>query len=698
MFVKNRMISGVNRMKNDREFAFTLGLALCISPAAWALDNVENPNPTQNIVIQGQSQTGSSDDLIQALQSTRSTTTISHAELEDWDGGRLESLTALLPGTVVDSLNAGLSSAVKTRGFALSRLHYNGMPDIQRMFSRDLYMLEAVQSLRGPAAAQLGVASPGGVINYQGKRARAVAQQEFGVALGNDGFTRIELDSTGKLFTPQLNYRVSAVAQDGQMSWAQLPVRRHEGKLDLDWEYEAGTLGVELYEQANTTPFSFGTVISNTVKPGSHLQSAQVAWDKLFVVPGGAPSMRRYHEQLGHWQHRLASGWNVELNLGQAIVTRDESLLGYWTVLSPSTLSGYYTRYHDSFSQRMAKFRVQGRFNTGALQHEVSVGLDRYQQNFLFTGVQNIGGFTLTIANPDFSNVDVGKLSTTRRYNDENSKEAGAWIADKFNINEQFELAFALRQQTYDIEADRKGSGRIRVAAAATKVWNFGGSWRLSKNWRTWASASTGVEPNRGKTHDGDFLPAQQSRQNELGLAWNNSKASASVSLWKIGLDHLAMTDPADRNAVISAGQRAVQGIEAQTAWIETAWSTRANLNWQTTRNVRKTSASQGDEFVGVARLSAGLQLERRWPSENNLRTWLGVVAVGQRMANAANSVRVPGYARLDAGARMPLFDGTVQISVRNLTDIRYVEALSALDDVFQGARRQWWLNYRIKF
>lgn len=34
-------------------------------------------------------------------------------------------------------------------------------------------------------------------------------------------------------------------------------------------------------------------------------------------------------------------------------------------------------------------------------------------------------------------------------------------------------------------------------------------------------------------------------------------------------------------------------------------------------------------------------------------------------------------------------------LGVRNLGDIRYVESVTAVDDVFQGPRRQWWLGLR---
>ena len=99
-----------------------------------------------------------------------SATVIDAQALQAWQARRLEDLTGLVPGVVAEPLNAGLSTALKLRGFALTRLHYNGLPDIQRMFRCDLVTVERVEVLRGPAALPDGITSPGGVVNYVGKR------------------------------------------------------------------------------------------------------------------------------------------------------------------------------------------------------------------------------------------------------------------------------------------------------------------------------------------------------------------------------------------------------------------------------------------------------------------------------------------------------------------------------------------------
>ena len=99
-----------------------------------------------------------------------SATVIDAERLRKLRPDRPEDLTGLVAGMGVDVSSAGLTSAVALRGFSLTRMHYDGVPDIQRPFARDLATVERIEVLAGPSAALFGVTSPGGVVNYVGKQ------------------------------------------------------------------------------------------------------------------------------------------------------------------------------------------------------------------------------------------------------------------------------------------------------------------------------------------------------------------------------------------------------------------------------------------------------------------------------------------------------------------------------------------------
>ena len=66
-------------------------------------------------------------------------------------------------------------------------------------------------------------------------------------------------------------------------------------------------------------------------------------------------------------------------------------------------------------------------------------------------------------------------------------------------------------------------------------------------------------------------------------------------------------------------------------------------------------------------------------------------------MADAANTLRLPGHARVDTGLRWRSSPAqAVQLGIANLLDKRYVSAISAPDTLYQGPRRQLWLSYSL--
>lgn len=607
---------------------------------------------------------------------------------------RLEDLAGLVPGLQADVSNAGLASAVKLRGFAITRLHYNGLPDVQRMFSRDMATVDRIEVLAGPSALFFGSTAPGGVVNYLGKQPQFKERLTLSLGVDDSGVARTEVDLTGRIGAADSAwaYRVLAAGQDGEEPVAGLPQRRHTALGALAWRYASDAqLLIEAEWMQNRTPFVFGTVI---VGSGD---TAQVQYDKLYVAPGGAPTTRNMRRWAVDWRAKVLNGMALSARYASAEVDRNEALLGFFALQSTTTLSGYYTRYQDDFSQHSLNLRAEAGFALGGMQHQLAAGWMGHRQRWLFEGVQNIGGFKLSVAQPDFSIVNLAILPLSKRFNHEHQHEAATWVADRILITDQLALTLGLRQLAFGIEADRSGAGLATASDGRGVAHHVGITWQPTGNLRAHLTHSTGLEANRGKTHDGAYLSPQQQRQWEGGAHWDaTSKLAFDVAVYRLRLDNLPMTDPADRAAQITAGQRAVQG--AQVAWRARGdrWSLQGHVHGLATRQVVKTSASLGDDFVGVARHTAGLTLALHPPANLPGAPTLTIAAsaVGPQFADAANTTRLPGYALLHTSALWRLSERiSVSAGLRNATDRRYVEAVTALDDVYQGQRRQAWLR-----
>lgn len=612
--------------------------------------------------------------------------------LDDGDIGqlapaRLEDIIGVVPGAQPGVLNAGLSTAVMVRGFAVTRMRWNGLPDIQRLFVRDLHTVERVEVLRGPEAVLEGITSPGGVVRYRGKVPQFTARHRVGVDVGEHGWQGATIDSTGPL-GDRFAYRLVGAFQDGRTRPGNFTERRDHALAGLAWRYhDDGQLRVESEYQRNARPYLFGTV--RTAEQG-------VMYDRLYASP--EQRTRRTYERHGlAWEHAVHEQLTFAADYSRAKVGRDETLIGFWSIRNADSLWGYYTRYRDRYTQANLRLEARLAFETAGLAHRLVLGRDDNRQHIDFGGVQNIAGFTVDIAAPDFSTVDPSSLPVTRRFNHEHYRDRAWYAGLRSSLGDVAHLTLGLRDSDYQISADRTGAGLIPAAEAGAPTWHAGLVLRLANGLHGHAALGTGIEPNRGFTRTGDFLPPQHSRQIEVGLRWSPVAAlDMTAALWRTRLDNLPMVDPLDRTALVSTGSRQVEGMEFSTTVNRGTWRWQANATWMDSRNLSKTFNGQGDAFVNVPRFSASLRVGHEFsiPGAQPLHLWLAGVLVGKRYGDAANSFEVPAYRRWDLGGEYALARATrVRFGVRNLTDKRYVEAITNASDVYQGPRRHTWIG-----
>lgn len=81
----------------------------------------------------------------------------------------------------------GFAAAVNLRGFTVTRFYFNGLPDVGRMFVRDLAAVQSLLVLRGPAAVLAGINSPGVTLWFEGLRPAWAALHHFEASLGSAG-------------------------------------------------------------------------------------------------------------------------------------------------------------------------------------------------------------------------------------------------------------------------------------------------------------------------------------------------------------------------------------------------------------------------------------------------------------------------------------------------------------------------------
>lgn len=617
---------------------------------------------------------------------------IDAAKIQDRPADRVEDLAQQHAGLLPAVANAGLSSALNARGFDISgRLNYNGHPDIQRMFVRDLATVERIEVWKGHLSLLYGQGAPGATVSYFGKQAHGSGKLQASASFGSYGQTRIEADLDGFNQSGEgLFYRLVLAGQAGDTFIDNVKNDRQSAFATFAWRYGAGNaLRLELEEQQNQRPFSFGTVYTN----------GSFQYDRSYVGPQ-ARSERTYDRGGIYWDHALSDAWSIHGLYSQAYVSRDETLVGFWTIVNPTTLSSYYRTLNDKVRQQNSRLELRGDIQLGQWRHQPSLGVQRDTQYIDFSGPQNIGGFTINIENPTFD-VDLSRLRMSRRITREQQTENAVYLFDRLSIAKNWHVLAGMRQTWMRVDTDNG-----TVAKTATDVDTLTKTWGIvhtpNAAWSIYFSRAESFEPNRGQDRFGGYIPPRQGRQYEAGfnVRGEDARNRLHAALFEITQSNLTTTDPLDRTALIAVGTVRSQGLELEGGLAVTKnLALKAQFAMQDVRNMQKATAGLGDQLPGVPRNFGALTVEQALSSRYPMRLWSSLVFTGQRPGDTANTFTAPGYARFDMGGSLRLDQKTsFQLNVFNLLDKRYVEAITAADNVFQGERRRIMVTLRHNF
>ncbi|HEY1090982.1 MAG TPA: TonB-dependent receptor, partial [Burkholderiaceae bacterium] len=322
---------------------------------------------------------------------------------------------------------------------------------------------------------------------------------------------------------------------------------------------------------------------------------------------------------------------------------------------------------------------LAGRFGAGGLQHDVSLGwlqsrfTSRFQrQAYNWAGTGNISGLIPTIADPSLTDENTNR--------DERSDEL--YLRDAVQLGTQWQAWLGLRHTRLERESVRTdGSRATHYSQSFTTPWLALG-FSFSRQHLIYASWGRGIEsdvvPNRSRyQHAGEALPALRSEQIELGL-----KAGSNLVDWSINTFAIERpvwrdigTCDIDGSCIRKAdGWARHRGIEAQ-----------ADLKWQgggllaSAMQLHARRAGSADASLNGLKPAntpeSLLKLQGRQAVLAGLQLQLGLVHEGPRAVLPDNSITLPGWTRIDAGARIEQALGrqllTWRIGVDNLTDRR---------------------------
>ncbi|MDO5691374.1 MAG: hypothetical protein Q4G70_02695 [Pseudomonadota bacterium] len=604
-----------------------------------------------------------------------------------------------------DAANSlGIGQGLNLRGFSLSnqnttqlqasRAVLNGHADLAWRFVREPATVQSVRLLGGADATLLGAGSPGGTLQIETKAPMGVSATRLDLRLVSNGTRRLVLD-TERALGP-LQVRGVTVLHGGDRTEDGLTDRHQAALLSTRLPYgdanQPSHVQLDLEYHRNRLPYAFG----------APYEAGRFWLEHDYVDAAHARADRRYTRQALYWRHRFGEALTLSAHAQRGRSTRDEVLPGFFTLLDAQHLMGYYRELSERNRQLDAGLRLDGQWRTGAAQHRWALAWQGHRQARDFSGPQNIGGFTLALDNPVFP-AHPELLPLTPRHHFQRYREQGLGAAWQTQWN-GWDWRVGMRQARLALDGGNTPGQALQAAARAKPLTHALALGReLGQTQRVWLSRTQSFMPNRGQLASGAWLPASRSVQWEAGWAWraeaaqNDAPATRqprpelSVTAFDIRQGNLPAVDPNDRDYYVLRGHVRSRGLELR------GQASTGVLDWTVALNLLRARVDPGDggplEYLpGVAQRFGMVQVSA--PVAPHTRGWVRVLGTARRPGDELATFHAPGHGLVSMGLEHtfqsnPAAAYTLGLRIDNLTNRRYVRALTGADNVWQGDGRR---------
>jgi iron complex outermembrane receptor protein len=646
------------------------------------------------------------------LQTPASVTVISRAQMQDLQI-RSTSEAMKFDASVSDSYNAvGYAEQFSIRGFALdnnSNYRKDGMA-IPGDTQIPLENKERIEVLKGLAGFQAGVAAPGGIIDYVVKRPTNAPLRSVTVGASERGTLYGAADLGGRFEDRRFGYRINAAAErlrsyvkgadgnrkfvSGAFDWQISP----QALLQLDADYQdKAQVSVPGFQLLNGTTLPSGV--------GADTMLNDQPWSKPVQTRSSNIGLR--------FQYQFSPEWHATLSANRHSFKRDDyTAFPYGAHIGDGDNATYFSHFlgngdYDVYdyqslgevkSPMAAQALLQGKFSTGALRHELTVGASLFKRSdesgaylYDWAGTSNI--YHPVVVEP--TGRTSGAVAEVR-----NEHERALFVQDLLTLASNWKLHAGLRytQVKRSQFKDDHGDAVDVHTSDNFLLPNLALVFNPLDNVAVYGAYSQGLEHGGiapiNANRPGTPLAPAKSKQLELGVKADlTPELMVAASLFQIskGLEYVDASNTLVRNGEarnrgleLSAQGKATPnltlGVSATALHTQQSGTGQADTDGRRVTNVPAFKSSVYASYA-VPHI-AGLKLNGTW------------LYAGNKAFDKENTVFVPAYHVLNLGAayatKIGAMPTTLRANVDNALDKFYWRDVTQVSGgyLFPGAPR----------
>ncbi|WP_148861097.1 TonB-dependent siderophore receptor [Marinobacter fonticola] len=540
----------------------------------------------------------------------------------------------------------------------------------------EMYGIERVELLKGPASILYGEAPPGGVINAISKRPTETAQGELNIQAGTDEHRQLAFDTSGPVEgRDDVRYRIVGLHSYGEGDIEKTENERYFIAPSVEWDISEDTQLTLLtsFQKDDAVPYNgfklpYGTA-NNTpygkVDPSTNY--SQPDYD----------TNEREQASIGYeLSHRFSDTWTFEQNLRYShldLLLRSSYIL--FKDADPAVRTGTQglTYREGEIESWTIDNRLIGKWFTENLENTLLLGID-YQDLENKGDEANLYSFgTIDLFDPQYGNFT--PVTESDIINREITKQqTGLYIQDQLRINDRWVLLGGVRYDKAETDNVNRTAGTTE-RADDDEISLSGGVMYLAPNGLSpYLSYAESFQPLAGTESDGSLYDPREGKQLEAGVKFAPDYLDGYVTaaVYRIEEDNTLVTTGGIQS---QAGKRDTDGFEVEgVAYVTDNLQLTGAYTYSD--SVTENTATDAGEVQAplIPRHMASAWVDYAFnDTVPGLLIGGGARYVGETKDEAYN-VEVPSYTVLDLMARYDFASRwRAQINVHNLADREYV-------------------------
>jgi iron complex outermembrane receptor protein len=568
-------------------------------------------------------------------------------------------------GVTRSQLSGSTYDNISIRGILVeNRGNYrlNGSLPVINLIDIPLENKERVEVLKGASSLYYGLVPPSGVVNFVTKRAGVTPVTSFTTSVNHHGAADVHADIGRRFADGRMGLRMNAVAGTVDPGIDHVDGNRGLFSLAYDWRVSPGfSLRADLEHYRKDV--SEQAAIANPRAVGGVITLPPVPDNKRNL----AGPWQRYDAQATNALLRadiaLGDSWALTLETGRARTERDRrfSQLNNLDVGTGAGSLAIFFAEGQRYTNTNHRAEATGRFGTGAVQHELTVGYTTNRREAYSGDSAPLVNVPQNLYNPIVPAAITP--AAFRQGTTSEIRDKGLYVFDRVSLGERWQLLGGLRASDYS-----NTSATSRYNASKTSP-NLSVLYKLRPDTTLYASYLEGLEETgtapANRANVGEILAPAVNKQREIGL-----KTRALGSL----LTQVALFEIDRPQTTVDAGNRFVLGGKSRYRGLEASASGELGRHFALTASMllldaeivqvgTNNAAELGRTPENTPRRTFSIFGEYRLPQVPGLALSAGAFHVGERAVNNLNQAYVGGYTTVSLGARY-----TTRMSGRNVT------------------------------